>query len=295
MMGIAIEGSDKWWPGEKSKALLPVFDSYNRQSHYIDVFNRGSESFHFSVKAEEPWIVISKNENTVDTEQRIWISIDWTSAPRDTQVTPIIFSGPDSSTLTVSAVSFNPASPDRAGENGFIESNGYISIEAPHFSESVADGPTKWQIIPDLGRTLAAVTPLPVRKSYKDIDKTNPHLEYGIYLFFTGTFKLKTILSPTLNFHNNQGLRFAVSIDEEKPEIINIHKDRTFQDWEESVRTNSIVAESIHQVKSPGKHILKIWMIDPGIVIQKLILETRKMAPSYLGPPESYNSVFISN
>jgi hypothetical protein len=34
---------------------------------------------------------------------------------------------------------------------------------------------------------------------------------------------------------------------------------------------------------------LKIWMVDPGIVLQKIVVETREIAPSYLGPPQSYN------
>ena len=57
------------------------------------------------------------------------------------------------------------------------------------------------------------------------------------------------------------------------------------------MRTNSIVEVSKHQITESGEHLLKIWMIDPGIVIQKLVVETKKIAPSYLGPPQSFNRV----
>jgi len=109
-----------------------------------------------------------------------------------------------------------------------------------------------------------------------------------MHLFESGQVKVKTYMSPTLNFHNDEGLCYAVSFDDEQPQIINIHKDRTFQDWEESVRSNITIGISEHIINRPGTHILRFWMADPGIVLQKIVVETGDVSPSYLGPPESY-------
>ena len=36
-----------------------------------------------------------------------------------------------------------------------------------------------------------------------------------------------------------------------------------------------------------GPHKLEIWMVDPGLVIDKIIINTGGVKKSYLGPPES--------
>ncbi|MFO7548324.1 MAG: hypothetical protein R6X29_05570, partial [Acidimicrobiia bacterium] len=44
---------------------------------------------------------------------------------------------------------------------GFVESNGYISMEAEHFSRAVSASAIKWQHLPDIGRTGSGMTPFP--------------------------------------------------------------------------------------------------------------------------------------
>src|SRR6185295_3289749 len=73
-MGVAYEG----------QPALPAFDSYQRQSHYIEVYNRGQAPFEFTARAAEPWVVISPASGTVQKEQRLTVSVDWSRVPNGT-------------------------------------------------------------------------------------------------------------------------------------------------------------------------------------------------------------------
>jgi hypothetical protein len=284
-MGIAIEGSELWWPAEKTDAVLPTFDRYNRQSYYIDIFNRGKDPFTFSIQSPAPWIVLSGRSGTIEKEQRVEVSINWNAIPLGDNSTTIIIEGPEGKKVTIKVIANNK---NLSGAKGFIEQGGYISMEAPHFTRAVNTAKGTWTILPDHGRTGSAVTTFPVTTPPVAIGKDSPYLEYVINLEDPDSISVNAIVSPTIDFHNGGGLRYAISLDDETPQVINIHKDKSLQAWEKSVRDNVITSESRHAVKQKGEHILKFWRVDPGVVLQKIIIDAGGLKPSYLGPPESF-------
>jgi hypothetical protein len=287
-MGVALEGSDRWWPAERSHAVLPEFDPFGGQTHSIDVFNRGNEPFMFSAKAEQRWVHVTPSKGKIDSERRLWVSVDWKNAPVGSCDVPIVITGPNKSQVVVHALINNPSSVIRGDIAGFVESNGFVSIEAEHFSRASGTKSITWKLIPGLGRTLSAVTPDPVTAASQVPGGECPRLEYSMYLFTKGEVKVKAYLSPTLNFHNNQGLRYGISFDDDPAQIVNMHAGKNFQDWEESVRNNVTIGLSRHALTHAGPHTLKFWMVDGGVVLQKLVVETAEPKSSYLGPPESF-------
>ncbi|AKQ47511.1 glycosyl hydrolase [Rufibacter radiotolerans] len=286
-MGVAVEGSSKWWPQEKEAAVLPEFSPYVAQGHFLEIFNRGQQPFDYSVTAGFPWVKISQPSGTVDKEQRVWVSVDWTKAPAGTQRVPVTITGPKGTKVVVQAVVQNPAAIQAGKVDGFIESNGYVSIEAEHFTKAVDANQIKWQVIPDLGRTASAMTTIPVTAPSQTPGGNSPHLEYKMHLQKAGEVSVQVMLSPTLNFHNTQGLRYAISFDDQAPQIINIHRGKGEGEWNRNVANNINLTISKHQLAQPGAHTLKFWMVDSGVVLQKIVVDAGGLKPSYLGPPES--------
>jgi hypothetical protein len=295
-MGVAIEGSDSWWPAGTLQALLPKFDVYHQQHRYIEIFNRGSEPFDFRITTEKPWIKPDKRSGTVIEQERIEIGIDWPGVPEGFHQVAITIHGPGDDPVEVIAEVSKPTSPAREVVNGFIEGNGYISMEAVNYSGKNENDRIKWVVIPDLGRTGSSITPFPVTASRIIPGKSTPHLEYDLYLFSPGTLKVMVYVAPTLNIYSSEGLKYAISFDDEPPQIINIHEGDTIPDWKypawwnNAVSNNIRVLESEHEVHKPGAHTLKYWMVDPAIVLQKIVIVTKEVSPSYLGPPESYRA-----
>lgn len=163
----------------------------------------------------------------------------------------------------------------------FKETNGYVAMEAEHFTRAVAEGETSWSIIPDFGKTLSGVTTLPVTKTPEKM-----YLEYDMEMEKTGNVRVELLLAPTLNFNDNKGLSYAVSFDGEKEQVINFngHYNGELGKWQ----ANPIVeSRSIHQLNKKGKHTLRIRPLDPGIVIEKIQIHAGGLKPSYLGAPET--------
>lgn len=178
-----------------------------------------------------------------------------------------------------------------ANQNGnvFYEKDKYVSVEAHHTSTVINTKHVSWKVLPDLGKTGSAITPVPVTVSSQTLLPSSPHIEYEFYSYSEGEASLQLFFSPTLNIHHTEtGLQYAISIDDEAPQTVNLNADDSqTKTWERWVANNIIAKLSKHSITKPGKHTIKFWMISPGVVLQKLVIDFGGLKPSYLGPPET--------
>ncbi|HET6256794.1 MAG TPA: glycosyl hydrolase 115 family protein [Puia sp.] len=287
--GVAIEGSASWWPAanDAAKAVLPSFSPYQNTDRYIDVFNRSVHPVTYTIQPGAPWIIPGPADKQVDKEERIRINIDWARAPSGHQQAPVTIIGPDGVKVTVIVSIDNPANAKPGRFKGFIEANNYVSIEAQHYTSATGGKDIRWQIIPDLGRTLSGVEALPVTAPAQTPGATGAHLEYQLYLFDTGAVKVYAYFSPILAF-NRQPVRYAVSFDDEQPQLVDLTTGNESPGaWDKMVADNIRISVSTHLISRPGMHVLKYWLVDPGPVLQKIVIDNGAVQPSYLGPPES--------
>src|SRR5215472_6359498 len=288
-MGVAVEGSELAWPGAPGEPALPTFDVFNQQSFYLDIFNRGQTPFTFTAAASAAWIKISESGGMVRQEKRVWISADWRHAPVGEGRGSVAISSSSGEKVLVKVAMFHPTAPAPEKLDGFVEADGYVSVEAVHYTRKVDEVRARWEKIDDLGRTLSAMSVFPVTAESLSPGQNAPCLEYKMYLFHVGRVGVEAIFDPTLNFVPGRGLRYAISFYDQKPQVVDVLQENTSEAWATSVKDNVREARSEHTISTPGYHTLKFWMVDPGVVLQKLVVDLGGVKPSYLGPRESYH------
>jgi len=262
-LGVEVEGappmvSERPPPNDRThEQRLPTFDNRQRQSYYIDVYNRGQTRFTYTVAAAVPWLRITPSQGTVRQEQRVWVSVDWTAAPRGAHSAPITITGPHNQRVVARANIENHALT-AADLTGFIEGNGYVSIEAEHFTRMINAPPVSWLRIPDLGRTLSGMATEPVDAPSRLPDASSPRLDYGVFMFDSGTVDVRAYVAPTLDVTASPtGLRYAISFDDDAPQIVNVVADSSNRAWEQSVADNIRISSTRHRLQRAGKHVLR--------------------------------------
>jgi len=299
-----------------SETVLPGFSKFTDEKRFIDIYNSGNGVICWSAKVSDDWIKLNESSGVLYDEKRIWISIDWDKAPESTSAEGnILFTWYSSisdewrsfeqmsavkrkayveGTLdsieadSLDMVDIRISKPEisiRDNDPYFVESNGYISIEAEHFSRRKEGKGASWKVIEGLGRTGNSVTVLPATvKPQYDIEgilEYSPLLEYDVLFFSTDTAEIIINCIPTKPPTPDYGSSIAVAIDDKIPVIVSSGRGKS------SVIENLMTISKKLKINNQGMHVLKIWMTDPGIVIDKIIINAGGLEPSYLGPPET--------
>ncbi|CAE6433693.1 unnamed protein product, partial [Rhizoctonia solani] len=300
-MRITIEGSLGAWPGDNSNQCsggsncppsLPPLDPYTpSKTRYIDISAGGPNTFSWTASSNASWLTIAPSSGSISPsapETRLTLSADWSKLGNSVGYAAISLKSAASSqvgvstSVTASLVAYarSPAS----GFKGFVEGDGGVSIEAVHPTRNSSAGGAAWRVLPGLGRTNGAVTPYPVlANSGKAFDPgSGPSLEYDFYTFTTpknGNVTLTSFISPAFNANgNDRRVGFAVQIDSATPQSIyyspvtNSRSDPQGWGGLDGWVANSITyIKTTHRV-SPGAHTLKIWMLEPAVVLQKFVI-----------------------
>jgi hypothetical protein len=287
-MGIFVEG-DTPTKGINYLYTLPCFDSFYDKQYFIEIYNKGRTPFDFNAVPTADWIKLSKSQGQVTTVQRIFVSIDWTKVPKQETLTgQIRIIGADNQE-TVYVNCFNPALPAKDDLKGlFVEDNGAISVPAENYSRKVESAGITWELIDGLGLTGKSVIVSPVTaESLYTSSPDSPRLEYDIYTFNSGIVEIHSFVLPVFAVNSFRNAQYAISIDDERPQTIDISVPEYSGQWKDNVRRNASKNITRHYIEKPGKHTLKIWAVDSGMAIDKIIIDLGGLKMSYLGPEET--------
>lgn len=293
-LALQVAGEDV--TGARAFHALPAFDNYLRRTYPVEIYNRGGGTLAWTAHASEPWVVLSKSAGKTADEERITVGIDWEKAPSGNAVpAQIVFrAGEQSEKVLVSL--FNPTAPSRAELRGiYVENNGCVSIPAAGCHRVRENDRIKITAVEDLGIEGPALqlgdptAPLQIFRS-RDV----PCAEYDFYAFDAGSVDVCTYVLPTFPLHadrdfrigenTNTDTKYSVQIDDGALATPSSSHVEYSQVWFESVLRNCAVNKSTLHIDKPGRHTLRIRVGDPGIVLQKIVLDFGGMKRSYLGP-----------
>ena len=295
-LGVMAEG-EAVLKGLQSFHSLPCFNTYLRQSYYIDVFNKGATPLKWKTSVTNDWILVSKKSGETATEERIEVSIDWAKVPAGERILgtlDIMSDRGEKETVYISV--FNPTSPSLAEmDTMFVENNGYVAMDAASFHRKVENDDIKMIVIPNLGFENTAVQlGNPMAKAQRTAGRNTPRLEYDFYTFEQGSVDVYTYVLPTFPISKDRGYagheatnvetKYGVCIDEGPVMNPSTSSFEYAQIWYESVLKNCRINKTTLHIDKPGKHTVKIICGDAGTVLQKVVLDFGGMKRSYMGP-----------
>ena len=182
----------------------------------------------------------------------------------------------------------------------FSPKDGYLAIDAEHFFSKKDAPQAEWTLIPHMGRTRSGLSLMPY-----DRQVSGASLDYRFSLGGIVPDKdqidVHVITKCTLDFLNQGGLRYAVSIDGGRPvsvcfnERLNIKKENVYSIYYPTVArrvVDQVVRLPASQLK-PGtaEHTLTITPLDPGIVFEKIVIDLGGYTQQHLFGQESTRSV----
>lgn len=306
-----VSGDDVFHANSGVTLVVPPMDPYGPKTRWIDIFARGTAGCGWTLTSSASYVVLSQTTGYTGgnngTDTRVYVSIDWTKAP----------AAPNSTTVNIKVASSCAdwgAYPPPIVQvpvvsrsvpstfTGFVESDGHVAIEAEHASRNTSVNGASYTVLQSYGRTKSGVTMVPVLTPSQPAG-TGPVLEYDIFTFTNSSVANVTLLlSPSLNQQGAEHpLKYGVAFDAEVPQTIQFVGNYTGTNmpagWGGAVSdavwgltASGKTTTTIHNLSVVGKHTLKVWCVEPGVIIQKIIVDFGGVRTSYLGPPESFRA-----
>ena len=284
-LGVAIDGRPDAWPTNNpsiARPSLPPMSPAGAAASHIEVFSRGTRPVRFAVASSAAWLRASPSEGATVDGQRVDVSVDWASVPPGESSAALTVTSPGSGTVTIAVPVSRQADPRLVGPGAGI------SLGAEHFDRALESGGAGWEVLPGFGPWGAGVESAPAAAPSQEAG-AGASLEYSFSTPDAGAqVAVRVFVAPTLPFAPGRGLRFAVSVDAGAPQVDDYQPEvGDGGPWAQSVLDGVRRAAFHALVPAAGRHVLRLWRIDPGVVFERIEIDRGGIRPSYLGPPEA--------
>ena len=280
------EDGTTYYNGE---ATLKEFIDIENEDYFINISNGGNIGFSYEVEKSNDWIVVDKINGKIKYGEKIKVSIEWSKIEKNESGYIKILGAGKEVLINISAKKIDISKLDSMT---FVENNSIVAIEAEHYSKAVNKDNDKWINIDNYGKYLSAMK---IDKSKLNIEKLEdaPYLEYLLNLNEDEVYNISLYTSPSNSLIRNNNLRLGISINDD--EIVTLETlprsfiagDYNNEEWCKGVLDNIRITKLLYKMKK-GLNKVKIYYIDAGVVLERIVVSKDPLKESFLGPKESY-------
>lgn len=145
-----------------------------------------------------------------------------------------------------------------------------LIIPANAYSSKKDASGTHIETIEGLGISDKAVTVMPlVENSYTNSIKEAPYLEYKANLA-QGSNAITVKFLPTFRLYKGFGLRYAISVNNDEPQVIDVNTPSDNKLWAENILQGYSVGQTTHQVAKNGESTIRIYLLEPSLVVSQI-------------------------
>ena len=280
MTGLEWNDHPQTW----SNMLRPDVDSIE-----FDLISGSDKPFRYRIHTDCSWLEFSKTEGEVAKRERITLAVKKALLPGKVTGTFEVESvGIGRCHVTVEA-----APAETPPEGVYLESDGYICMEAEHFFDGQDTNKGGFKVLAPYGRCGSAIKVFPVTADFTKA-KARPWVEYRFLASEAGEYELTFEMTPStpVTFKPEQFIGY--SMNGGKIQVVNtvIQPEIPFflsAQWAREARDN--VKKTTVTVKcNRGENVLRFCGMSPGVVLERILLVKKgiEIPKSYLGPGESY-------
>jgi len=288
--GLWVEGQDGLSGSGHPPYQLPVLTPHVHTQSFFELFTRTDAAVDWSVSCDHPALHFSRRSGSFSGTCRVDITLNpHPFAEPENRITFTVQAGDQVFELTQPVHS--PALPaDTAG--AYVESRGMISIPAYRYSSKTEQKPYGWQTLHGLGihdRVIKAVpeTAIPLDHEW-DVEEKNPYLEYRFFTVNRGWVQVGVYTLPTHSVSKEHGAAYAVAMNPAEHDGPTLVHDQSLsirdERFLERVEQGFAFIQSKHVIRTPGWQTLRLYLCDPGILFDHIVIHFAPLPDTYLPP-----------
>ncbi|WP_078549776.1 glycosyl hydrolase 115 family protein [Litchfieldia alkalitelluris] len=297
---VSLDGTEQHTEGpawHNNKLYLNDFLQPDIEEASFTISSISDLNADYKITSKSEWLTCSKTSGSLDgieeTMEVISVKIDRSAMNGETEGSIVVEMPIGTCTIIVNASNKDFSDlPDMT----FVETNGYISIEAEHYflnkeSTSQHGDVHRFQVLEGYGKTLSAMKAFPTTE-YFTVGKDAPYLEYLFFVQEAGEYEVALYMQPSNPVTKDGTLFCGIQVNDDETSVVNVLPEGYRVDgdnWAVGVIDN--IHRHVSRINClEGLNTLRIYAVSPGFVLEKLVIypEGKNPADSYLGPAETY-------